>query len=487
MATLLSMRLLDVLDIALTSYILLRLYILFRKTALFRVIAAIAGLWAFQRISAASGLIVTSWLMQGFIAFTALIIIILFKEDIRRILEVKNLGTILWGIPRRSASTPVEIISETVFELARGATGALLVFPGKDNIEGLIQTGLPWNGTISREMLLSIFWQGNPVHDGAAIIHGDRVKSVGAILPLSKQEGLPSHYGTRHRAALGLTEEADALVVLVSEEQGAVSYTVDGRLRPVMNQTALQRILAGHLGIAQQEEPHPAREKAGMVATALICVVIVAGIWLGFSRGQESLVTLEIPIEYQNRDPALTITQASVDIVKVAVAGPGPIIRSLDRDQIQVTVDLKQAASGAHAIALTADNIAMPPGVILRNVTPSRVDVDLDVTISKKIPVQIDWVGTMPSNLIVPQIVLTPSAVVVTGPERFIRTVETIYTERVPVEKVLNTKGFKAALAIPPALRPAPGEKAEVIVTSTVAPLQNASARSPAAENLTAQ
>ena len=118
--------------------------------------------------------------------------------------------------------TPVQIITESVYEMAKRRIGALLVFPGKDVLEELVQSGIPWKGVLSKEMVLSIFWPDNPVHDGAAIIQGDRIVEVGAILPLSRRSDLPSSYGTRHRAALGLAEKTDALILLVSEESGKV-------------------------------------------------------------------------------------------------------------------------------------------------------------------------------------------------------------------------------------------------------------------------
>ena len=133
-----SIRWQDALDIAINSYILFRLYVLFRGTNVFRVLMGIAFLWFFQRMAVSLGLIVTSWVIQGIIAAAALIIIVVFRNEIRSVLQAKNLKAILWGSLREGHSTPVEEIVEAAFELGRRRMGALLIFPGKEDLGEVI-------------------------------------------------------------------------------------------------------------------------------------------------------------------------------------------------------------------------------------------------------------------------------------------------------------------------------------------------------------
>ncbi len=163
---LVSIRWQDAVDIAINSYILFRLYVLFRGTNVFRVLMGIAFLWFFQRMAVSLGLIVTSWVIQGIIAAAALIIIVVFRNEIRSVLQAKNLKAILWGSLSEGFTTPVEEIVEAAFELGRRRMGALLVLPGKEDLGEVIQSGIPWQGLLSREMILSIFWHDNPVHVG---------------------------------------------------------------------------------------------------------------------------------------------------------------------------------------------------------------------------------------------------------------------------------------------------------------------------------
>ena len=206
-----SIRWQDVVDIIINSYILFRIYVLFRGTNVFNVLFGVAILWFLQRMAVSEGLIVSSWVLQGVTAVAAFIIIIVFRNEIRSFLQAKNLWPLIWGVPRKATETPLEIIAESVFDLARSRIGGLIVLPGTENLEDVTQSGISWRGLVSREMIKSIFWQDNPVHDGAAIIQGNRVAEVGVILPLSHRKDLPSNYVTRHRAAAGLAEKTDAL------------------------------------------------------------------------------------------------------------------------------------------------------------------------------------------------------------------------------------------------------------------------------------
>ncbi len=195
----------DALDILLNTYIFFRLYVLFRGTNVIRGLLVICALWAVSQAAVSLGLIITNWAMQGVITVAAFVIIIVFRNEISSIIQTKNLKSFLWGIPRHQFNTPLDIIVESVQELAQKKIGALIVLPLKQGMDNIVQGGISVMGKLSREMLVSIFWPDNPVHDGASIIQGDLITSAGVILPLSKREDLPSFFGTRHRAASGVS------------------------------------------------------------------------------------------------------------------------------------------------------------------------------------------------------------------------------------------------------------------------------------------
>ena len=465
----------DLVDIGLVSFILFRLYVLFRGTHVIRVIVVIGLLWVLQRFSMAAGLIVTSWAFQGIIAAAALVIIVVFRSEIRIVLQAKSLRTLLWGGGQKTLSTPVEIIADAVFEMARKKTGALLVLPGRDDLYELTQGGILLDGRLSREMLLSIFWEGNPVHDGAAVIAGDRIVNVGVILPLTRREDLPSHYGTRHRAAAGLAEASDAVVVVVSEERGEVLTVRGDRLAPVGTPEALADRLRRRIGPMGGGSDSRLHGRVEMVAAALVSILFVTGVWFSFSRGLEALATIEVAVEYMNRDPAMELVETSTNTVSLDLSGSGPLIKALRPEQVKVRLDLADAVAGRNVFAVAADNILLPPGVRLKKITPAEVEVTMDLPIEKNLPVQVDWVGKLDDQLLLTQARVTPDKIRVVGRYGILNDKTTIYTRKVSLDKIRRSSEVTVNLALEPAaLRLAKGVADRVTVAFTIAPRSKA-------------
>jgi diadenylate cyclase len=460
-----SIRWQDIVDISLNSYILFRVYVLFKGTNVFRVLIGMTVLWFFQRFAASLGLVVTSWVLQAIAAVAALIIIVVFRNEIRSVLQAKNLKSILWGFSAKTQSTPTEIVVDSVFEMARRRCGALLVIPGKEDLSEIIQSGITWKGLASKEMIMSVFWPDNPVHDGAAILQGDQIAMVSAILPLSHRDDLPSNYGTRHRAALGLAEVCDALIIVVSEERGEVVVAKDSRLRVVNQERKLEQILQVHLGRVFYRRRVRIRERLETATAALVSLVFITGVWFSVTRGEDTLVSLDIPVEYMNRDPGMEIVNTSVDSVKLGLIGSGALIKSIRPEQVHVRLDLSKSVVGSNSFTITGDNISLPPGIVLKDVEPQVLDVTMDIMAKKELPVQVDWVGKLPDELILPEIRLEPSTVQVVGGKQILEGITTIYTEKVPLDQLRGTGSLSVNLALNPAsLKIASGSKPKITI-----------------------
>jgi diadenylate cyclase len=460
-----SIRWQDIIDISLNSYILFRFYVLFRGTNVFRVLIGMTVLWFLQRIAVSVGLIVTSWVAQGIVAVGAIIIIVVFRNEIRRVLQAKNLKSLLWGLSTKSTVTPTEIIVESVFSMAKAKCGALIVFPGKEDLSDAVQGGTPWRGLITKEMITSIFWPDNPVHDGAAIVQGDRISFVSTILPLSDRDDLPSYYGTRHRAALGLAEATDAMVIVVSEERGDVLVAKGNRLREVKLKQTLEQNLREHLGTAAVKKADVRKEGLEIVAAALLSIVFITGIWFSVSRGQDTLVSLDIPVDYTNRPAGTEIVNTSVKSVSLVLSGSGALVKSVTPDQVNVRLDISNAVIGLNEFSVTPENISMPPGIELREVTPPVVDVFLDETIKKELPIQVDWAGKLSPELILQDFTINPQTVEITGGKRILEKITTIYTEKVLLDNLSGKGEITAKLALNPAtLKIAAGSKDKVTI-----------------------
>jgi uncharacterized protein (TIGR00159 family) len=442
----------DIVDILLNSYILFRLYVLFRGTNVIRMIVAIAMLWIIERLAVTVGLIVTSWAMQGIIAAAALIIIIVFRNEIAGVLQTRNFKSFFWGIPQRQIQTPVDVIVNSVYELARRKLGALIVLPLKMGIDTVIQSGVPWNGRLSREMLLSIFWHGTPVHDGATIVQGDRIVEVAAILPLSKRSDLPTEFGTRHRAAVGLTEQSDALVIVVSEERGQVTVFKENTITHIKDNIELERMLRQHAGEVAGSNGLK-RQTMELGLAAMICLVGITGIWFSFARGLETLVALDVPIEFMNRDPAMEIFAASASSVRLQLSGSGGLIKSVRPDQVKVQLSLANATAGTNQVAISRDSIFLPPGIQLKQIEPQTLTVTLDLPVEKTLPIQPDWTGKLAEGMILENVRVVPDRVTVVGGSQMLEDIQTIYTRKIHLEEIDGDGVTTVSLALQPALK----------------------------------
>lgn len=460
-----SIRWQDIIDIAFNSYILFRLYALFRGTDAFRVLIGIAFLWILQRMAVSMGLILTSWMMEGIIAVAALIVIVVFRNEIRSVFRARNVWAILWGLPQKQAKTPVDIITESVYGLAQQRIGALIVLPGREDLEEVVQKGVPWDGKISTEMIKSIFWPNNPVHDGAAIIRGDRVVEVSAILPLSHRKDLPSVYGTRHRAAAGLSEITDALVIVVSEERGTIIITQGSDVHNIHSERDLKLLLERHLGIRENQASYLKKRRVELVAAIVVSLLIVSVVWFSISRGFDAIKSFDIPIEYANRNPKLELLNTSATSVRLYLRGSRALLRSIRPEQVRVRMDLSKAVSGTNTFAITHDHLSIPPGLSLKEVRPMVLDVTLDERTQKALPVQPDWVGKLPPGLILVQSSVTPPEVELIGPKTILESMSTIYTTGIPLNDITRTGKTEAKVVIPSAfLTLKPGSKDKVVV-----------------------
>lgn len=467
-----SMRWQDGVDIAISSYILYRFYVLFEGTTVFRVLMGLVLLWLFKSISVNLGLVVTSWAIQAITAAAAIIVIVVFRNEIRSVLQATNMRAVLWGASSRPLGrTPVGVLADAVFEMAKKRIGALIVFPGKEDLSELAQNGVRLSAELSRELIVSVFFKDNPLHDGAAIVKDGRLVTAGAILPLTRREDLPSHYGTRHRAAAGLTESSDALVVLISEERGSIALSKDGGITPVYYRQELEQTLRRHLGEEDPKGRRAMRKRIKMAAAAVIAVGFITGVWFSFTRALDTLASYEVPIEFLNRETEMAILKVSDNTARIQVNGSAALIRSMRPDQIKVKVDLLGAAVGVNRFPVTEANVTLPPGIVLTRIEPQLVSVTVDKEAIRLIPVQVDWAGRLSEDRILKTATWEPESLKITGSSLVVKNVDRIYTKKV----ILDPLKESGSLTVRPIIRPssvrlADGEKNKITVSYVIEP-----------------
>jgi diadenylate cyclase len=195
---------------------------------------------------------VLSWLIRSFVAFGAIAILIIFQPELRRILA--ELGTHPLFATSHEQRENIEVIIQTVERLAEVRIGALIAIEQSINLQEATESGLPVHCEATPEMLETIFFPNNAIHDGGVILQGDRIAFAACIFPLTQRQDLNPSLGTRHRAAIGLSEETDAVVVVVSEETGSISHAYKGQLVRGVTAEQLRAFLTSVL--VKPSKPH---------------------------------------------------------------------------------------------------------------------------------------------------------------------------------------------------------------------------------------
>lgn len=235
----------EALDILLVAAIYAYIIHLVRGTRAVAVIYGLVLVLLVYYLSNELGLYSLNWLLTNFLGSIVLIIIILFQGDLRRALAQMGAGR-FWKKPQLSDAI-VEELSQAVMSLAKSKVGALIVIERYEPLGDVVERGVPMDAVITASLLSTIFQVGTPLHDGAVVIRRGRIAAAGCILPLSSKLKAQSLFGTRHRAALGISEESDSLSIVVSEERGTVSIAMSGRLTTSLNDLRLRRVIKNAL------------------------------------------------------------------------------------------------------------------------------------------------------------------------------------------------------------------------------------------------
>ena len=270
----LTLQITDILDILIIAYMVYRLLGLVRRNNATRVLKGVLLILLVLWISS-YGLRGLNYLLSHILEWGIVALIILFQPEIRRLLE--QMGSSQWKImsifskPAVDEETLTAAISQTVQacgDMSRSRTGALIVFERQNQLDEILRSGTKLDAQVSSELLKNIFFVKAPIHDGAVIIRSGRVLGAGCMLPLSRNVNLSKDLGMRHRAGIGMSENSDAVVVLVSEETGAISVAVGGMLKRHLMTETLEQLLRNELMPQSGEDPAGGKKgvRAGLKA-----------------------------------------------------------------------------------------------------------------------------------------------------------------------------------------------------------------------------
>lgn len=237
-----------IVDLLLVGWLLSRLIKMVRGTRAMLLIKGIAVLIVATAASDFLSLNILHYILSSISTYGVILVIVIFQPELRRTLEQFGSANItkLFDFEEQEESA-IDAVVEAVYKMAETKTGALIVFEREMSLNDIIATGVKIDSNVSKELLENIFVVDTPLHDGAVIIKGGRIAAAAAILPLTSRDDLDREYGTRHRAALGLSEESDAIVIVVSEETGKVSLVIDGKIIRGLNEEILKNELTRRL------------------------------------------------------------------------------------------------------------------------------------------------------------------------------------------------------------------------------------------------
>lgn len=233
----------DVFDILIITALIYIFLILFIKTKSLPILFGIITLAILYGVSFFLDLPLTKIVLNSFFGMFLVVLAVIFQRELRRFFEFIG----ILGMNKKifvSTDDTIKIIIKAVLRFAEEKTGAIIVFPGRELIDRHIEGGVLLNGKISKFLLLSIFDKNSPGHDGALIVDGDKVKKFAVHLPLAENIQLDKKYGTRHRAAVGLSQRTDSLILVVSEERGDISIANHGELKAISSTEELEKIFA---------------------------------------------------------------------------------------------------------------------------------------------------------------------------------------------------------------------------------------------------
>ena len=235
--------LIDLLDVLIVALVLYKLYDMIKDTRAVTLLKGLLVVLVMALVSNWLHLNVLYWLMGKTLTVVAVALPVVFQPELRRALEHIGRGRFFSKSKRLNEEEMTQLfrdLAKTAVALSKTRTGALIVVERETGLNDYAESGIRIDGIVSSELLLNCFIVNTPLHDGALIIRGNRILAAGCLLPLTERSGLDKELGTRHRAAIGLTEQTDAIVIVVSEETGVISLALSGRLERRLDYNSLQ-------------------------------------------------------------------------------------------------------------------------------------------------------------------------------------------------------------------------------------------------------
>lgn len=379
-----EIRPLDALDIALVAALLYGATSWLRRSRGSTAAIGLFSLVLLYAVARAVGLLLVSRIFEMFFAFFALVLVVVFQDDLRQLFE----RVARWGLARRDRSRVRSVVSDTLTacmtSFARERVGALVVLPGRDAVGPHVRGGIDLGGKVSVPLLESLFDPHSPGHDGAVLIEGDRVTRFAVHLPLSENFGALGGAGTRHSAALGLSERCDAVCLVASEERGQISIARNGELRRLRDPAELAPLLAELDDSGEEPERPGVRARIRNVVAAvrwrdaLLSAGLALVVWLALVPGvRPTELTMTVPVTLTGLAPKFAVESIDPPQLTVTLGAPARSFYFFNEASVQAVVDATLADLGRRTFSIDDEQIRRPAGIEVVRVEPDRVKLSL--------------------------------------------------------------------------------------------------------------
>lgn len=371
----------DAIDILVVSFLVSLFLVLLKKTRALPVLFGIAFLGIVYGLSVVFKLHLTQTIFTTIFGVILIIIAIVFQKELKRLFEM--VGNVNLKVPQSPTEEMAKTIIRAVNHFSDSRIGALIVFAGRENIDRHLGGGIALDGKISYPLLLSVFNPQTPGHDGAVVIKGDTVKKFGAHLPLSENSRVTRKYGTRHRAAIGISERTDALSIVVSEEKGTISMTHNQKMHTVKSTAKLESEIKSFLGRKFPKKNGSfyngwLKSNYRLFSASLIFSAIF---WIIFTY-QTPIIQKKytVPIEFKNLQKEHLVDAYSPQSMDIIFSGRENDFNILKPDAIKASLDLSETSTGWKQITIEEKDIGYPSNLKVIKIEPAAISINIKET-----------------------------------------------------------------------------------------------------------
>lgn len=367
----------DFLDILVMSVLIYQLYSWFRNSRALQALTGLAVIAVIYFVTRHAGMHMTSWILQQMGTVLIVLIVVVFQNEIRQALyRFSRVRELAGNTEETLHHLSAELIAQIAFELSREHCGALIAFERKDLLDEHIRNGIQIDAVISAPLLRSIFMDKTPLHDGAVIVRNGRVAQASCHLPLSENSHLPQQFGTRHRAALGLSECSDAVVIVVSEERGEVSLAVGHQLVPITDPEQLTAELDNLLATSDMKnESNLFRRVFRNLPLKAAIVLAVSAIWLLFSLRQGEVAIMQVPLTFQGLPEGMSLMRVAPEEITVRIRSNSGLAASPRQMDLTANLDLGTVREGHNTLHVSSANIKVPSGTTVVGLEPTSIRI----------------------------------------------------------------------------------------------------------------